>query len=212
MSQTTLSVSLDAGQCLSLSAVSWQRFQSLLTELGDRRNSRLAYADGIFELMTPLPEHERTKVILADLVKILLRLYQLPWEPLGSTTLKKENKSVGVEPDECFYIQNYQAVIGKDRLDLTIDPPPDLAIEVDLTSKTKLAAYVALEVPELWFYSNERLKIYLWQSGDYQASEISLMFPHLPILEIIPQFIQRAKVAGVSQTLLEFENYCRSLI
>ncbi len=59
MSQTTLSVSLDAGQCLSLSAVSWQRFQTLLTELGDRRNSRLAYANEIFELMTPLPEHER---------------------------------------------------------------------------------------------------------------------------------------------------------
>ncbi len=131
---------------------------------------------------------------------------------MGSTTLKKENKTVGVEPDECFYIQNYQAVIGKDRLDLTIDPPPDLAIEVDLTSKTKLAAYVALEVPELWFYSNERLKIYLWQPGDYQASEISSIFPYLPILEMIPQFIQRAKVAGVSQTLLEFENYCQSLI
>lgn len=209
---TAINLSLEAGQNITLNPVSWQQFQEILSELPQRRTSRLAYANGILEIMTPLPEHERSKIILADLVKSLLRLQKRPWEPLGSTTFKREEMTVGVEPDECFYIKNYQAVIGKERLDLTIDPPPDLAIEMDLTSKTKEAAYLALKVPELWIYTEGKLKIYLWQEGQYQCSNSSLTFPDIPIVEFMPRFMQRAKMVGVSQMLLEFEEYSKELI
>lgn len=117
--------------------------------------------------------------------------------------------SAGIEPDDCFYIQNYKAVIGKNRLDLTQDPPPDLALETDLTSKTELDAYVALGVPELWIYAGGKLKIYLLEEGKYVDSLTSLTFPNLAVIEIIPQFMQRAREVGVSKTLEEFDIFIR---
>ena len=111
----------------------------------------------------------------------------------------------GVEPDDCFYIQNYQAVIGKNRLDLTQDPPPDLALETDVTSKTELAAYEALGVPELWIYTGDKLTVNILVAGKYVESQTSPTFPGIAVVDIIPQYIQRAKIVGVSQALEEFE-------
>lgn len=117
--------------------------------------------------------------------------------------------AAGIEPDDCFYIQNYRAVIGKQRIDLDIDPPPDLALETDVTSKTEVDAYEALAVPELWVYSGGKLKINLLQAGKYIESQNSLIFPNLKLIDIIPQFMQRSLVVGVSQTLEEFEAFLR---
>ena len=103
-------------------------------------------------------------------------------ECFGSTTFKRQEMNFGIEPDECFYIQNHHTMIGKDRLNLAIDPPPDLAIEVDVTSQTQVEAYTRLGVPELWVYGEAELTIYVLQSGQYQRSEGSAIFPNLPIL------------------------------
>lgn len=205
MLTTSISINLEPGQKVTLQPTSWQGFEEILAELGERRSTRIAYANNILEIMAPLPEHERVKVLLADVVKILLKAQKRQWEPLGSTTLKRVGMKAGVEPDDCFYIQNYQAVIGKERLDLTQDPPPDLAIETDLTSKTEIAAYEALGVPELWIYAGDKLKINLLQAGRYVASEQSLTFPGIAVAEIIPQIKQRSQEVGVSQALAEFE-------
>ena len=89
----------------------------------------------------PLPKHEREKSLLGDLVKILLEELGLDCECFGSTTCKRQAMNFGIEPDQCFYIQNHHTMIGKDRLNLAIDPPPDLAIEVDVTSQTQVEAY-----------------------------------------------------------------------
>jgi Uma2 family endonuclease len=105
---------LAPGSVATLRGVTWQEFIEIVEELGEKRVSRIAYSQGRLEIMVPLPEHERTKILIADLVKALLRLQRRNWEPLGSTTFKRE-ESAGIEPDECFYIQNQQAVIGKDR-------------------------------------------------------------------------------------------------
>ena len=109
----------------------------------------------------------------------------------------------GIEPDECFYIQNYQAVIGQDRFDLSLVPPPDLAIEIDLTSKTKISAYEALGVPELWIYTRDKLTINVLENGKYQPSIISPNFPKFNVIKIVPELMQRSKTVGVSQTLIE---------
>ncbi|ACK72811.1 protein of unknown function DUF820 [Gloeothece citriformis PCC 7424] len=212
MTPTAINLPLEAGQNITLSPVSWSRFEQVLAELPQRRLSRLAYANKILEIMTPLPEHERAKIVLADLVKTLLRLQKRPWEALGSTTFKRQEMAVGVEPDECFYIQNYQAVIGKDTLDLNSDPPPDLAIEIDVTSITKQAAYLTLKVPELWIYTQGKLTIYIFQEDQYQLSNNSLIFAGIPIIELIERFMKRAKIVGVSQMLLEFEEYVNNLL
>jgi Uma2 family endonuclease len=207
MSTAVINLHLEPGQKVTLQPVSWQRFEEILAELGEKRSSRIAYANGILEIMAPLPKHERSKVLLADLVKILLKFKKLGWEPLGSTTFKSKNMTVGIEPDDCFYIQNYKAVIGKERIDLSIDPPPDLALETDVTSKTTTDAYKALGVPELWIYDAPLLKINILVNGKYIETSTSPTFPDIDVTQIIPQYIRRAKVVGVSQALDEFEQF-----
>jgi len=209
MLATSINLQLEPGQKVTLQPVSWEGFEEILTQLGEFRTSRIAYSNEILEIMAPLPEHERSKVLLADLVKILLKIQKQAWEPFGSSTFKRRGMSAGIEPDDCFYIKNYQAVIGKQRIDLDIDPPPDLALETDVTSKTEVDAYEALAVPELWVYSKGELKINLLQEGKYIESQDSLIFPNLKLKDIIPRFMQRSLVVGVSQTLEEFEAFVR---
>lgn len=190
---TSINLQLQPGQKVTLQPVSWEGFEEILTQLGDFRTSRIAYSNEILENIAPLPEHERSKVLLADLVKILLKIQNQAWEPFGSSTFKRRGMAAGIEPDDCFYIKNYQAVIGKQRIDLDIDPPPDLALETDVTSKTEVDAYESLAVPELWVFSGGKLKINLLQEGKYIESEHSLIFPDLKLIDIIPQFMQRSR-------------------
>ena len=143
------------GQRLLIHSLNWRQFEHILEELGETRSSRIAYNHGTLEIRMPTPEHEVDKELICDLVKILLDELEIDCECLGSTTFKQENMDSGIEPDQCFYIQNQAQMRGKRRIDLTLDPPPDLAIEVDVTSKTQLNAYVALGVPELWRYEKK---------------------------------------------------------
>ncbi|MFN6564305.1 MAG: Uma2 family endonuclease [Nostoc sp. ChiSLP01] len=200
------------GQTIILEDVSWQLFEAILNELGEHRGSRVAYSQGTLEIMVPLPEHERAKVIIGNLVIILLDELNLNWESLGSTTFKRKDISAGIEPDDCFYIQNYQLMIGKDRIDLTIDPPPDLAIEIDVTSKTKVSAYQALRVPEIWRYENRNLEINLLQGEQYVKSQISPTFPSFPITELIPRFVEMARTMGSSSAIRQFRQWVREQI
>jgi Uma2 family endonuclease len=175
-------IKLSAGQRISLSDVSWAEFEQILLELGEKRATRIAYCDGELEIRMPLPEHERIKVLISNLLVVLLEELDLPWESLGSTTFKNERMKTGTEPDDCFYLKNCQAIVGKKRLDLEIDPPPDLAIEIDLTSATQLSAYEALGVPEIWRYRQGKLAIFVLLNGRYQESETSSLFPTLPTI------------------------------
>lgn len=209
MPTTSINLRLEPGQKVTLQPVDWEGFEEILTELGNKRSSRIAYANEILEIMAPLPEHERSKVLLADLVKTLLKVQKRAWEPLGSTTFKREGMKAGIEPDDCFYIANYKAVIGKNRLDLNIDPPPDLALETDVTSKTEIDAYEALGVPELWIYAGGKLRINLLREGKYVESQVSATFLDVAIGEIIPRFMMRAEEVGVSRVLEEFEELMR---
>ena len=192
--------------------VSWQEFESILAELGDRRATRLAYSRGTLEIRMPLPEHEVDKEIIGDMVKILLEELEIDRECFGSTTFKRQDMAQGVEPDQSFYIQNYSRMIGKRRIDLTVDPPPDLAIEVDVTSKTQLDAYEALGVPELWRYREGRLQISVLREGKYVAAEVSPTFPNLPIAEGFSQFIQQSLTEGSSPALRAFRCWVRSYL
>jgi Uma2 family endonuclease len=198
-------IELHPGSKIKIDDVNWREFEGLIDEFGERRDVRMAYYQGTLEIMAPLPEHERSTVVISDLVKVILRVKKQPWESLRSITLKRKTMAVGVEPDDCFYIKNYRAVIGKNRLDLDNDPPPDLAIETDVTSFTEISAYEALKVPEVWIYAQDVLTINLFQGGKSIESQTSLIFPDLPIVELIPETITKAKKIGTSQALEEFE-------
>src|SRR5436853_529552 len=155
------------GQRLLIEDVTWADFEAIVEELGEHRGTRVAYSQGVLEIVSPLPAHEKAKVIISDLVKILLDELDMPWESLGSTTFRRAEMAAGIEPDDCFYIQHHAAMVGKERLDLRVDPPPDLVIEVDITSPTALQAYAALQVPEIWRYHNRTLQIAVWHDGRY---------------------------------------------
>jgi len=200
---------IQPGQQLLLEEVSWQQLEGILTELGERRTSRLSYSNGRLEIMVPLPEHEKAKEIIGDMVKILLSERGINYESLGSTTLKNERMTQAVEPDTCFYIQNQSAIIGKNRLDMSVDPPPDLAIEIDLTSRTQLDNYQILGVPELWRYARRGLQINVLQGGQYVESDFSPTFRDVPIIELVNRYAQQSQVSGSSQTIQAFRQWVR---
>ena len=205
-------ITVPPGNQLLLRDITWQMFETLLTELGESRASRLSYSKGTLEIMVPLPEHETGKVLIGDLVKIILEELEIEFCSLGSTTFKNENMAQAIEADDCFYIQNEAAVRGKNRIDLATDPPPDLAIEIDITSRTQFNNYEALGVPELWRYNGRSLQISVLQDGKYVQSDRSLQFPSFPIAQLIPQYIEQSKTAGRNVAMKAFRALVRSQI
>jgi len=202
-------ISVPPGHRVLFHQVSWAEFEAILAELGEHRATRVAYLNSTLEIRMPLPEHEKPKIIIGDLLKILLDELEINWEPFGSTTFKRQDMMAGIEPDDCFYIQNSARMIGRESLDLTVDPPPDLAIEIDVTSKTQLSAYEVLGVPEIWRYEKRRLQIYVLQSGKYVESAISPTFPNFPVIEGISQFLEMGRQSGTSQALRAFRRWVR---
>ena len=194
---------LAPGSVVTIPNVSWQEFELILHELGEHRAARIAYSQNTLEIMVPLPEHERPKDIISDIIKILLKRTGRIYEPFGSTTFTQDGIA-GVEPDACFYIQNYQRTISRRRLEPG-DPPPDLALEIDVTSKTTLNAYKDIGFPEIWVYDSGRLKIYLLSNGEYIESNDSPTFPQLPLNQMISPTVERAWQVGSVQALEEFE-------
>ena len=194
---------LAPGSVVTIPNVSWQEFELILHELGEHRAARIAYSQNTLEIMVPLPEHERPKEIISDIIKILLRRIGKRYEPFGSTTFTQEGIA-GVEPDACFYIQNYQRMVDRRRIQPG-DPPPDLAIEIDVTSKTTLDAYKDIGFPEIWVYDSGRLRIYLLRDGEYIESNISPIFPQIPLNQLISTTVERAWQVGSVQALEEFE-------
>lgn len=202
-------IELAPGSAISIHNLSWQDFEQILTDLGEKRSVRVTYYQGTLELMSPLAIHERPHRIIADIVKAILDSQGRDWEDFGSTTFKRPEVA-GVEPDTCLYIQNASRVRGCTDMDLETYPPPDLAIESDVTSKTTLDAYQGLRVPEVWIYRDRQLKIYILQDGGYIESPTSLAFPALPIPALIPQLVQKAIADGTSRMLRELKTQLTS--
>ena len=185
------------GQSVLLKNISWQKFEGLLLELGEHRASRLAYDQGILEIMVPLPEHEYFKDALGDLIKDLADELGVEYECLGSTTWKREKALGGAEPDNCFYIQSLPAILGSLEIDLSQDPPPDLIVEIDITSKSidRLPIYARLGIPEVWRYDRKQLRLLQLHNGLYVELETSLAFPGFPVKSIL-NFVRQNPLAG----------------
>ncbi|MEQ8536402.1 MAG: Uma2 family endonuclease [Coleofasciculus sp. D1-CHI-01] len=203
-------ITIPPGQRVLLSNISWQEFETILADLGEHRAARVAYDNGTLEIMTPLPEHESRKELVSDLLKALLEELEIEFCTLGSTTFKNEAMIKGIEPDNCFYIQNEAAVRGKDRIDLTIDPPPDLALEIDVTSRTHPSIYAALGVPELWRFEKGKLQINLLREGKYSPSEVSPNFLNLPLIDAIPQYLNQCRSLGRNKTMKIFRAWVQN--
>lgn len=210
------------GQQLLMTDVSWLMYEQLLEEFGEKRGSRINYSEGVLEIMVPLPEHEDDKVIIADLVKVLLEELDIEFRSLGSTTFKSKTMKQGIEADDCFYIENEAAARGKKRIDLTVDPPPDLALEIDITSRTRFDNYEVLGVGELWRFNGTQLEINVLRcqpqsgtetvSGHYVQVNQSPHFPGFPLSEVIPQYLERSKIEGRNKTMKAFRTWVRTRV
>jgi len=106
-----------------LDGVSWDFYEQLLEEIGDRP-IRVTFDNGSLEMMAPLPLHERWKKRIARMIELLCVELDIEIDTLGSTTFRREDLAKGLEPDECYYVQHADDVRGKKELDLAVDPPP----------------------------------------------------------------------------------------
>ena len=199
------------GQRLLLHDVTWAEFERILEDLGEHRAARLAYDQRILEIVMPLPEHEDIKEIVGDLLKALLEELDIEFRSLGSTTFKKPTEK-GLEPDRCFYIQHEKVIRGKKRIDLTLDPPPDLAIEVDLTSRTYPSIYAALKVPELWQFNRGQMQIKVLIDEAYVEVTERPNFHGLPLIEVISAYLQQSQTIGRNQVMKSFRQWVRATI
>jgi Uma2 family endonuclease len=195
-----------------LQPISWTTFNNLLRELGNHRNTRLTYHQAVLEIMTPLGEHENNNRFIDDIVRILAEESNLPLKKMGSLTLKKDNLQQAVEPDSCYYITQEPLVRNKQNIDLNIDPPPDLVLEIDITntSLNKLPIYASLQVPEIWRYNGRSLQVFVLDltRREYNQVTVSPTFPQLNI-EIIPQLISQSLIVGETATLKAFRDSIR---
>lgn len=197
-----------------LNQVSWQTFINLLNDLGDNRVIRLYYDQGVLEIMTPLGEHENNNRFIECLIGVIADELNLNLKRFGSLTLKREELLKGAEPDSCYYLENEPLVRHKQNINLESDPPPDLVLEIDITSSSldKQTIYAAFEIPELWRYNGQELEVFVLDktTQSYQNSIQSLHFPWLP-LEVIPQYIRQSLRDGETATLKSFRTWVRKL-
>ncbi|MGK7933418.1 MAG: Uma2 family endonuclease [Microcystaceae cyanobacterium] len=196
---------LEAGKVAIFPNQTWEDYEQLLQLRQAKKFPKLSFntINQEIRLMSPLPSHGKRVTTLSDLVKILLNQKGKDWDCFDPITLKLPPQA-GVEPDKCFYIDNRQAILEKERIDLTIDPPPDLAIEVDFTSITDIQAYEILKIPELWIYRQEALTIYLWENEKYIESDQSRLFSEIEIKSLLPYYVELGWTQGSSVALREF--------
>ena len=199
-----------AEQRTVLHNISWETFETLLAETGEDRGSRFAYDCGTLEIMTPLFEHENPKIQFDRFILILAQELEIEIKSAGSTTLKRRIAKRGIEPDNCYYIQNELDIRGRETLDLETDPAPDLAIEIDITSSSvnKLGIYSALGIAELWRYNGRDLKFYQLREGQYVECEFSIAFPIVSVSDI-SRFIQQSKTMGEIALLKSFRSWVK---
>ncbi|HEY7118613.1 MAG TPA: Uma2 family endonuclease [Tepidisphaeraceae bacterium] len=174
-----------AMQRFTLYDVPWEVYEAILNGLGEQR-VYLTYNRGALELMSPSPRHEKFGSLVARLVQMYTHVMQIPVFSRGQTTWRRRDLERGLEADQCFYIQHEPEMRHKESIDLSIEPPPDLAIEIDLSSSSvdKEDVYAGLGIPELWRYEDGRIAYTLLRNGKYQLAEGSQALPGLPNMEL----------------------------
>ncbi|MCL1465585.1 Uma2 family endonuclease [Argonema galeatum A003/A1] len=196
-----------------LENISWQTYESLLKDYEEQPGFRLTYDRGKLEIMTPLAPHEGSKKLIGRFVEAATEELNVEIRSLGSLTCKREDLARGLEPDQCYYIQNERVVRELDQIDLSQDPPPDLAIEIDITSSSinRLDIYAALGVPEVWRYNGSRLTILRLEGGEYKECDRSPTLPQIPSSEVV-RFLELSKTMGETSLIKMFRKWVRSQV
>jgi Uma2 family endonuclease len=202
---------LPAGALLRLQNVDWDEYEHLLTQMDSHPGHRLSYNCGRLIIVSPSLEHERYKVFAHRLIDILSEEMGLDIEPAGATTFKSKLLRKGLEPDECVYVQNAAHIIGKRGIRLDEDPPPDVAVEIDMSNDSidKLPIYAALGVPEIWRYDGKVAHFYKLAGENYEVTHESIAFPGFSAQDF-GQYLGRSGVEGYTAAAKAFRRMLRS--
>ena len=197
-------------QHLVLHDIPWDAYEGILTALGDR-SLRHTYDRGDLEMMSPLQEHDWVKRIIGRLIESTALELNIPIKSVGSTTCRREDVGRGVEPDESYYIANEPVVRGRDRRDPAKDPPPDLAVEIDVTrsSLDRMGVYAILGVPEIWRFDGTAITFYRRNdAGQYDQTERSCAFPFLRSADVT-RFLDRRSCEDETTLVRAFATWVR---
>lgn len=205
-------VRIPSKQRFILDNVSWQRYTRFLHVFSDR-HLRLTYDRGVLEIMTLSYEHESNSAFLGRLVEIITEELNLQIKAGGSTTFRLKSMKKGLEPDHCFWIAHEADVRDKVSIDLLLDPPPDLALEIDISrsSMDRMRIYAKLGVPEVWRYDENGLAFFaLNADGKYNPATASSCFT-IPITAAdIQPFLNLRGQVGDNDIVKQFRNWLRS--
>lgn len=208
---TPLRLPLPLQEHVYLPGVSYETYEALITEIQDRRRLRITYHNGRMEIMSPSQKHERGKTLIGRMIETLTEELNIPIFSVGSTTFKDELRDCGLEPDECYYVQHESDVRGK-KIELGKDPPPDLVLEVDITTSVidRFPIYAVLEFPEIWQFVGGDIVIHLLQAnGQYVVTERSLALPMIPIKRLT-EHLERASAIDETTWIRQFRQWVRA--
>jgi Uma2 family endonuclease len=199
-----------------LEDVTWDEYEAQLRIIGNRQ-IRVNYDSGRMEIMSPLRRHGNGATLLGWMVKEIVVELRIPSQAADPVTLKRPDLVKGVEPDRLFHLgANAIAVQQRREFDFTVDPPPDLVIEVDVTSSSvpRLPIFAALGIPEVWRIDDEDEELqflHLQLDGTYQPQDRSRAFPALFVAEAA-RFLEQGQGADMTSWILTFRAYVRNVL
>jgi Uma2 family endonuclease len=196
---------------LTLYGISWETYEDLLEAVGEAPALRISYNEGVMHIMTTSFEHEFYAQCLNHLVGVVRMVNKIKIISFGRATMKKQEKLKGAEPDASFYVKSVATIGNRFRLDLAVDPPPDIVVETDLfhDSQSKFPIHAALGVPEIWRFDGKQLAIHRLKNDSYEEMPASLELPMLTG-EILTKFLTRAEEDDQDGALRAFEDWLRS--
>ncbi|MCS6806178.1 MAG: Uma2 family endonuclease [Blastocatellia bacterium] len=202
---------LPADTVVTFHDVSWQEYEELLEQVSEASGLRISYDDGMLTVMTLSTEHENYARFIERLVNVISLRRRINIRFFGSATMKTAKGHKGLEPDACFYVQTADRLGTRLELDFEVDPPPDIAVEIDVhhDSTFKLPIYAALGVPEVWRYDGKELTIYLLRGEGYEVSAQSQALALLTS-QVLTEFLARLREEGELQALLAFDEWLQS--
>ncbi|CAN5765310.1 Uma2 family endonuclease [soil metagenome] len=196
-----------------LSNVAWETYARFIEEnMNKIRSPRFYYEEGNLLIMSVSPEHEEAKDTIVYLINLLTEEFQINARSFGSTTYTKDNIKRGFEPDSCFYFENESKMRGVKRLDMTVQPAPDLIIEVDITSLSTFRQHIfaAFGVPEIWRFDGEQIEILKLENGKYISIATSLSLP-LVTPEKLTGFIKESQTVSRLEWINKVRTWAREV-
>jgi Uma2 family endonuclease len=169
----------DVVERVILHGISWETYERILSEHIEVSDRHFSYCDGDLEIMVLGYKHEKFKHLLSELVVEIARILELDYEGAASTTFRKESKKKGFEGDATFYFENAGIIRGKNEIDLTTDPSPELVVEIDIThgSMPKFPIFADLGIQEVWRFDAEKVSFYRLEKNGYKEVQESICLP-----------------------------------